>query len=167
MLRSCGCREWWSLFSRHNCCIVCLHWSLVTVSICRVFKTCQLFLKKQKVDSWLMIYSGFVAKCSAKRWMLSLCIYIQLLRLQYKTQMSWCNYQNIGQKRRRLFFLTGILGRANKWFKYLSPFLFGNGRTSATGLFTSRCFPMNSEWSHTTQESKWKGEREVTSYIHS
>lgn len=167
MLRSCGCREWWSLFSRHNCCIVCLHWSLVTVSICRVFKTCELFLKKQKVDSWLMIYSGFVAKCSAKRWMLSLCIYIQLLRLQYKTQMSWCNYQNIGQKRRRLFFLTGILGRANKWFKYLSPFLFGNGRTSTTGLFTSRCFPMNSEWSHTTQESKWKGEREVTSYIHS
>lgn len=47
MLHSCGCRKQWSLFNRHDCCIVRLHWSIVTVSVCTVFKICQLFLKKE------------------------------------------------------------------------------------------------------------------------
>lgn len=41
----------------------------------------------------------------------------------YSTNTKELEYlSNIGQKRRQLFFLTGILGRANNWFKYLSPF---------------------------------------------
>lgn len=53
---------------RPQCCIVCLHWSLVTVSVCTIFKVCWLKRRKtkqKKVDSRMMCL--FLRICSEVR----------------------------------------------------------------------------------------------------
>lgn len=61
---------------RPQCCIVCLHWSLVTVSVCTIFKVCWLKktkTKHKKVDSRTMCL--FLRICSKVRCqMLDVCV---------------------------------------------------------------------------------------------
>lgn len=83
-LLSCGCGELKSLVDRNVVSFACI-WSLVTVSVCTIFKVCWLKKTKNKTKEGGLAddvcFSGFVANCVAKCWIFASLGYIQLLRL--------------------------------------------------------------------------------------